>query len=101
MLNQLKGIKGNLDSVSFKIIKDSLKDILHQVRDLEYETKLKPGMKLEPGADYIIYKICLLMQNTDIYELSFIELEEYINKLIVLVEFMQSYISLEEIKNGR
>lgn len=84
MLNQLKGLKSGLKEVNIRIIKDSLQDIQDQLLNYEYDNK-----EVDEVKEYQIYKIYKLMQHTDIFNLSFIELENYIIKLINIIEFIE------------
>ena len=81
MLNQLKCIKSGLKEVNLRTIKESLQDIQKQLLDYD-----KQGDDLK---EYNIYKLYKIMKNTDIFNLSFTELEIYINKLISIVEFIE------------
>ena len=84
MLNQLKGLKTGLKEVNIRIIKDSLQDIQDQLLNYKYDNK-----EVDEVKEYQIYKIYKLMQHTDIFNLSFIELENYIIKLINIIEFIE------------
>lgn len=81
MLNQLKGIKSGLKEVNLRTIKESLQDIQSQL--LNYDNQ---GDEVK---EHNIYKLYKLMKNTDIFNLSFTELEIYINKLISIIEFIE------------
>lgn len=84
MLNQLKGLKKGLKEVNIRIIKDSLQDIQDQLLNYKYNNK-----EVDEVKEYQIYKIYKLMQHTDIFNLSFTELENYIIKLINIIEFIE------------
>ena len=84
MLNQLKGLKNGLKEVNIRIIKDSLQDIQDQLLNYKYDNK-----EVDEVKEYQIYKIYKLMQHTDIFNLSFIDLENYIIKLINIIEFIE------------
>lgn len=82
IINQLKGIRMGFKDVSIRIIKDSLDNVYSQLLDYKYNNEV------DNIKEYQIYKLSLIMQNTDIFDLSYKELEEYINKLIHIVEFI-------------
>lgn len=84
MLNQLKGLKKGLKEVNIRIIKESLQDIQDQLLNYKYDNK-----EVDEVKEYQIYKTYKLMQHTDIFNLSFIELENYIIKLINIIEFIE------------
>ena len=84
MLNQLKGLKKGLKEVIIRIINDSLQDIQDQLLNYKYDNK-----EVDEVKEYQIYKIYKLMQHTDILNLSFIEIENYIIKLINIIEFIE------------
>ena len=83
MLKQLKCIKSELKNINIRIIKDSLQDIQDQLLDYKYDKEV------DDLKEYQIYKIYKFMQHTDIFNLSFIELENYIIKLINIIEFIE------------
>lgn len=83
MTNQLKGIKSGLKDVSIRIIKDSLQEIQ------QYLLNYKHDNEVDEIKEYQIYKLYKLMQHTDIFNLSFSELESYVNKLISISEFIE------------
>ena len=84
MLKQLKGLKSGLKEVNIRIIKDSLQDIQDQLLNYKHDNK-----EVDEVKEYQIYKIYKLMKHTDIFNLSFIELESYIIKLINIIEFIE------------
>ena len=83
MLKQLKCIKSELKNINIRIIKDSLQDIQDQLLNYKYDKEV------DDLKEYQIYKIYKFMQHTDIFNLSFIELENYIIKLINIIEFIE------------
>lgn len=83
MLNQLKGIKSGLKEVSIRIIKESLQDIQSELLNYKYKNNI------DEIKEYNIYKLCKFMQSIDIFDLSYTELETYVNKLISIVEFIE------------
>ena len=83
MLKQLKCIKSELKNINIKLIKDCLQDIQDQLLDYKYDKEV------DDLKEYQIYKIYKFMQHTDIFNLSFIELENYIIKLINIIEFIE------------
>ena len=84
MLKQLKCIKSELKNINIKLIKDCLQDIQDQLLNYKYDNK-----EVDEVKEYQIYKIYKLMQHTDIFNLSFVELENYIIKLINIIEFIE------------
>lgn len=83
MLKQLKCIKSELKNINIKLIKDCLQDIQDQLLDYKYDKEI------DDLKEYQIYKIYKFMQHTDIFNLSFVELENYIIKLINIIEFIE------------
>lgn len=83
MLKQLKCIKSELKNINIKLIKDCLQDIQDQLLDYKYDKEV------DDLKEYQIYKTYKLMQHTDIFNLSFIEIENYIIKLINIIEFIE------------
>lgn len=82
MLELLKDI--DIKNMSIKEIYNTLNDVAKEVGEYPYEK----DVDLDEKTKYDLHRICLIMQNTNIYDLNYFELEKYINKLIVLIEFV-------------
>lgn len=69
----------------------SIKEIYNILNDVAKESggyPYKKGVDLNKKTKYDLRRIYLIMQNTNIYNLNYFELEKYINKIIVLIEFV-------------
>lgn len=79
MLELLKSI--DVNNMSIRTIRDTLEDVREKIGYYPYDNECNENIK------YNLYKIGLMMDKTDILELNYIELKDYINKLVILMEF--------------
>lgn len=82
IINQLKGIRMGFKDVSIRIIKDSLNNVQSELLNYKYSEVM------DEIREFQIYKLIKIMQSVDIFDLSYKEMEEYINKLIHIAEFI-------------
>ncbi|EGT3606761.1 hypothetical protein FKF97_10180 [Clostridium perfringens] len=82
MLELLKSI--DIENTSIKMIKETLEETRKELGDYLYKSDISEFEKS------YIHKILGLMDKTDIMDLSFKELKEYINNLMFVINFIHN-----------
>ncbi|MFY8264459.1 hypothetical protein ACOT7R_16350 [Clostridium perfringens] len=80
MLELLKSI--DMENTSIRMIKETLEEVRKELGDYQFENECSNNTK------YNLHKLQCLVDRTNIEDLNFREIKEYINKLIVLIEFI-------------
>ncbi|HBF2805561.1 TPA: hypothetical protein KN238_000142 [Clostridioides difficile] len=82
LINQAKGIKISLETSSLRELKGYIKDLRKTLSEYKYQNKI------DEVTEYQIDKLCYKIDNTDIFDLKYKEIEKYIDSLILILDFI-------------
>ncbi|EMQ1359365.1 hypothetical protein KLN56_10530 [Clostridioides difficile] len=82
LINQAKGIKVSLETSSLRELKGYIKDLRKTLSEYKYQNKI------DEVTEYQIDKLCYKIDNTDIFDLKYKEIEKYIDSLILILDFI-------------
>ncbi|HBE9897117.1 TPA: hypothetical protein KNJ53_003864, partial [Clostridioides difficile] len=82
LINKAKGIKVSLETSSLRELKGYVKDLRKTLSEYKYKNKI------DEVTEYQIDKLCYKIDNTDISDLKYKEIEKYIDSLILILDFI-------------
>ncbi|MDV9617811.1 hypothetical protein RHG62_19100 [Clostridioides difficile] len=82
LINKAKGIKVSLETSSLRELKEYVKDLRKILSEYKYKNKI------DEVTEYQIDKLCYKIDNTDIFDLKYKEIEKYIDSLILILDFI-------------
>ncbi|HGM3960678.1 TPA: hypothetical protein ACKOUA_003207 [Clostridioides difficile] len=82
LANQIKVIKTSLETSSLRELKGYIKDLRKALSGYKYKNKI------DEITEYQIDKLCYKIDNTDIFDLKYKEIEKYIDSLILILDFI-------------
>lgn len=82
LVNQAREIKANLELCSLREIKKYIGDLRHSLTNYKYKNEINEV------TEYQIYKLCCKIDDIDIFDLRYKEIEKYINDLISILGFI-------------
>ncbi|HEK8846005.1 TPA: hypothetical protein STX52_003206 [Clostridioides difficile] len=82
LINKAKGIKVSLETSSLRELKEYVKDLRKILSEYKYKNKI------DEVTEYQIDKLCYKIDNTDIFDLKYKEIEKYIVSLILILDFI-------------
>lgn len=83
MIELLKGLYSNIENEKIKDINNTIKEVRSELQEYKYKNII------DDNQEYEIYKLIKYIDKIDIYDLSYSEVKRHIQKLIIIIEYIE------------